>query len=346
MRGLILAGGFATRLRPLSCSKPKLLFPVVGVPLIDRMVYWFSEARVSQLILAVNHLSDRLRAEVGDRRHGSGITFSVEEKPLGTAGPIRLAKNALGKDETFIVANGDIASNIDLKSVVRAHQESEAEATVCLVSVKDQRAYGSTTLDSKGRIVGFEEKSETRHGPGWINAGVYVLNPSVIKMIPPNRRVSLEHDLFPSLAKSMKMQGWKHSGFWYDLGNLPGFVAANRELLKRLEPLALTRQIETTPAKVRPPSHVGRGSIIEDGARVGPYGILSEKVKVQKGGLVRNSIVFEETTIGRDCTVDGSIIGERVTVGAQTRIGKGSVVAGEIRIPDGTVIGPSSVVLN
>lgn len=347
MQGLILAGGFATRLRPLSCSKPKLLFPIVGVPLIDHMIYWFREGRVRQLILAVNHLSDRLKIEVGERRLGCKISFSVEEAPLGTAGPIRLARRALHRKEPFIVANGDVVSDIDLEGLVRFHRETGADATIALVSVRDPGAYGSVSLDSKGRITRFEEKSESITGPGWINAGVYVLNPMVIDMIPAGRPASLERQVFPILAGRFRMQGWRHRGFWYDVGKIPDYVRANRELLSKPTIGVLKKQAQrTNKRKVRQPSHIGRGSLIEKKARLGPYAILSEKVEVNRGAVIRNSIVFEETVIGENCTVDGSIIGERVTIGRETRIGKGSIVAGEIRIPQGTVIEPNSLILN
>ncbi len=347
MKGMILAGGYATRLRPLSCSKPKLLFPLVGVPLIDHMVSWFNRGGVRQVILAVNHLSETLKAEVGTRRLGSKIIFSVEETPLGTGGPIRLARTALDNNRPFIVANGDIVSDIDLGSVVGAHLKTGAEATVVLVSVRDPRAYGSASLDSRGRITKFEEKSETRSGPCWINAGVYVLNPGVINMISAGGRVSLECEVFPSLAGSLKMQGWKHRGFWYDIGSIRAYIRANRELLRNPRSTAFAKRAKDISAtSVKKPSYLSKHSLVHKSARIGPYAILSERVRVSRGAVVQNSIIFEETQIGEDCVVDGSVIGERVNIGRGTRIGKGSIVAGEISIPDGTVIRPSSTVLN
>src|SRR5256886_17448568 len=121
LKGLILAGGFATRLRPLSCSKPKLLFPLVGVPLIDRMVEWFARGGVTEAILAVNHLSDKLRIEVARKKLAAKIVLSVEETPLGTGGPISFARAMLSRDEPLIVANGDVISDIDLRGLIEEH---------------------------------------------------------------------------------------------------------------------------------------------------------------------------------------------------------------------------------
>src|SRR5438309_11450605 len=128
----MLAGGFATRLRPLSCSKPKLLFPLVGVPLVDRMAAWFARGAVTEVILSVNHLSDKLRVEVGRRKLDTKAVLSVEETPLGTGGPISLARPMLNKDEPIIVANGDVISDIDLRGLIAAHAEAEAGATIAL----------------------------------------------------------------------------------------------------------------------------------------------------------------------------------------------------------------------
>ncbi len=213
MKGLILAGGFATRLRPLSCSKPKLLFPLVGVPLIDRMVEWFAQGGVTEVILAVNHLSDKLRIEIARKKFRADTVMSVEENPLGTGGPLSLARPMLSNDEPSIVVNGDVISDVDLRGLIAAHSRSGAEATVAVVSVEDPRPFGLATLDSNDRITRFEEKSGIRQGHGWINAGVYALNPSVVAMIPHGRAVSLEREIFPILAGRLKMKGWRHTGF-------------------------------------------------------------------------------------------------------------------------------------
>lgn len=347
MKGLILAGGYATRLRPLSCSKPKLLFPMVGVPVVDHMASWFRRGGVREVILAVNHLSETLKAELGSRRHGSKIIFSVEKRPLGTGGPLKLARSILGDKQPFIVANGDIVSNIDIGKVVKSHLMSQVDATVVLVSVIDPQDYGSVSLDSRDRITEFREKLAGRSRRSWINAGVYVLNPNVVNLIPEGRKVSLEREIFPELARSMRMLGWKHRGFWYDIGKIRDYVRANREILKSLGPNALGRRSKMLVGNgVKRPYYVSGNAIVHKTAKIGPYAILSDRVRVGRGAVVRNSIIFEETRIGEDCLVDGSIIGERVNIGRNTRIGKGSIIAGEINVTDGTIIRPGSSILN
>jgi NDP-sugar pyrophosphorylase family protein len=374
LKALILAGGYATRLRPLSCSNPKLLFPVVGVPLIDIMVGWLREAGIDDVILAVSHMSDKLRIEVGEGRLGSKITLSVEENPLGTAGPIRLAKELLD-DEPFVVVNGDIVSDIELKQMINTHEEKEAKATVSLVTVPDARPYGTVEVDADGRITEFEEKSKKRRSHA-VNAGVYVLDPSVIQLIPPSKPTSMELMVFPRLASEGGIWAWNHTGYWYDIGTIPDYLRANRELLARLHrnrpsgaydrgrqavrqaelageasTLQLletrSRSIETSHGTViKQPSYIGEGSMLQRDITLGPGAILSRGVSIDDGATVRDSIIFEQTSLGRDCVVDGAIIGERVNVGPGTRIGRGAVIAGEVNIPARTLIKQRAVILN
>jgi len=158
------------------------------------MVSWLKEEGVRDVILAVNHLAERLRIEV------------VEENPLGTAGPIRLAKELLD-NEPLVVVNGDIVTDISLKGMVKSHLEHEAKATVSVVAVRDPKPYGSVALDSRGRITMFEEKAKGVGESHLVNAGAYVLDPSIIDRIPAARQVSLEQTIFPELARGGKNGG-------------------------------------------------------------------------------------------------------------------------------------------
>ncbi len=346
MRGLILAGGFATRLRPLSCSKPKLLFPIVGVSLIEWMARWLSSGGVNEIILAVNHLSDKLKAEVGHSIGDVTVAFSVEEKPLGTAGPIRLAANLLSKDDPFFVINGDIVSDIDIRSMLAVHKEKKAAATIALVSVPDPSPYGSVLTDSHGVVRKFAEKSGTISSTNLVNAGVYVISPSVVGHIPTGRPASLERDVFPRLAENGGMQAWIHNGFWYDIGRVSEYVRTNKELLEKEAPVGGS----TVPAAqdgmhILRPVHVGAKSRLGAGAEVGPFTILSNNVTVGDEAIVRNSIVFEETAIGEKTIVEDAVIGERVVIGRGSRIGRGSIIAGQLTIAEGSIVPPDSVIL-
>jgi len=343
---LILAGGFATRLRPLSCSKPKLLFPIVGTPLVEWMARWLSSGGVDQLILAVNHLSDRLKIEVGNRVAGLTVEYSVEETPLGTAGPIRLAANLLGKGDPFLVTNGDIVSDIDIRRMLAMHEEAKADATIALVSVPDPSPFGSVLTDSNGIVKKFEEKSASPSAMSHVNAGVYVLNPSVIDSIPDGAPVSLEKEVFPKLIRNGRMQAWMHDGFWYDIGSISEYVRANRELLQRQEPNAEAPEAtDQNGGEILQPSYLGAGTRIGVGAKVGPLAILSNNVSVGDEAVVRNSIIFEETSIGDRTVIEDSVVGERVVIGKGSKIRRGSIIAGQLTIPGSSMVASNSVIL-
>lgn len=345
VKGLILAGGFATRLRPLSCSKPKLLFPVVGVPLIDLLIRWLKNGGVNETVLAVNHLSEKLKLEVGEERLGSKMLLSVEREPLGTAGPIRLAREMLGVGRPFVVVNGDIVSNIDLGEMVKVHEGRSAIATVALVPVKDPRQYGSVTVAADGRISKFDEKKLGPIRASPINAGAYVLSPDIMDYIPSQGPASLEREVFPRLAEKGFIWAWEHHGYWYDIGRIPEYRTANMKLLSESEKHDRANANRYLGVRAIDPVHVGDGSSFDGSVQLGPNCILSERVTVGDGSTVRDSIVFEDTVIGRECTLNGALVGERVIIGRRSKVGRGAILAGEISIPDGSVVKPGSVVL-
>ncbi len=346
MKGLILAGGFATRLRPLSCSKPKLLFPVAGVPLIDLMIAELKKGGVREVILAVNHLSEKLKLEVGERRLGSTVRFSVETEPLGTAGPIRFARPLLDEHENLLVVNGDIVSDIDIGGMVKAHKANSAMATVALVSVPDAREYGSVSVDKDGRVLKFEEKTPSYSKSSLVNAGVYVLSPEILNFIPRRGPASLERAVFPVLAKRNAMWSWQHTGYWHDIGRIPEYVRANMDMLQKQGTKAAGRlERPQRDSSVVPPCYLGKASRLSVGVQVGPNAILSDGVMVNRDSRIRNSIIFEDTIIGERCVVNGALIGERVVVGKDSRVGRGAIVAGEISVPEGSTITDNSIVL-
>src|SRR2546422_3547401 len=163
------------------------------MPLVESMARWLSSGGVDQIILAVNHLSDKLKIEVGHHVAGVTVKFSVEQTPLGTAGPIRLAANLLGKDDPFFVTNGDIVSDIEIGRMLEMHEETNAEATMAVVSVPDPSPYGSVLVDSNGKGKKFEEKSGVFSGPGDVYVGGYVLSRGVFDFLSSRRHMRLKN---------------------------------------------------------------------------------------------------------------------------------------------------------
>lgn len=259
MKALILAGGFGTRLRPLSCTRPKLMFPVANRPLLDWIMENLSKNGVTTVILAVNYGAEMLQQYFGDSKYSMEIMYSHENKPLGTGGPIKKAEGFLGSDkEPFFVLNGDILSSISYETILKFHQTNGAKATIALREVENPSRFGVVQLNSENQILRFVEKPKIEEAPSnLINAGVYVLDHSIINMIPPDTKVSTERSIFPQIAQERKLYGQKFDGLWIDIGTPDDYLNANIAMLNLIakeKPLIGKRTKISNEAKIVPPS--------------------------------------------------------------------------------------------
>ncbi|MGA2789268.1 MAG: NDP-sugar synthase [Candidatus Bathyarchaeia archaeon] len=348
MKAVILAGGYATRLRPISYALPKLLFPVLGKP----MIYWTLDLLkgigVGEVVLAVNYLADSLRMEVGSDYNGINIKYSLEKAPLGTGGPIKLASEDTRFDETFIVTNGDVIAEIDLAKMLNHHEQTGAMITDALHQVKDPTRFGVAQLDGEGRIRRFVEKPKAKEARSrLINAGIYVVEPDVLQMIPANRKVSMEREIFPVLVNEGKLSGFPFSGDWFDIGSLSDYQRANFSLLqKHAQPLtSRSREIKLARgAVVRAPVILGEGSRLESLASVGPRVVAGKHELIESGARVSNSILFDDVSIGEGSVVSGAILASGVKVGRGVRIATGSIISPHVQIRDGVKIGRNAII--
>lgn len=224
---MILAGGEGTRLRPITYEIPKALVPVHGKPLIEHLFDLLKKYGVNDVILSVGHMKDKIMNEKGNwSRAGMNISFVEEKTPLGTGGPLRLAKDKLTK--TFIVSNGDELKNINVMDMYESHKRNRALATIALTTVSDPSQYGVAKLEGN-RIIEFVEKPKKGKAPSkLINAGFYIIEPEVVEMIPKGR-CSLEKEIFPKLANMGRLYGFPFSGQWFDTGNLERYERALKE---------------------------------------------------------------------------------------------------------------------
>jgi mannose-1-phosphate guanylyltransferase len=348
MKAVILAGGYATRLRPVSYAMPKLLFPVLGKP----MIYWqldlLRDFGVDEVVLAVNYLADLLRKSVGERYRGMVLRYSNETTPLGTAGPIKLASQALRFDDTFIAMNGDIISDVDLVKMLKHHRETGATVTDALHSVPDPSRFGVVQMDPSWRIRQFVEKPR----PGkarthLVNAGIYLMEPHVLRMIPAGRKVSLERDVFPILAERGRLSGFVLSGNWFDIGNMADFKRANLTLLDqraKRENLLSKRDRVSSKASLNPPNFIGEDNTIEKEATVGPQVLTAKNVCIMRRARIVNSILFDGVKVGKDSVISGTILASNVTVGEKVRIEDGSIISPHVKISSGVKIGRNAII--
>ena len=340
MKALVLAGGFGTRLRPLSCTRPKMLFPVANQPLLDWTLKNLSEGGVDTVILAVNYMAETLVRHFGPTKFDLGIIYSREERPLGTGGPIKRAADMLQDGDPFLVLNGDVISDIDYRRLVDFHRRKGGLATIALFQVPDPSRYGAVELDGEGRILRFVEKPEPGRAPSnLVNAGIYVLDRKVLDYIPEGRPVSTEKEVFPVLAREGVLYGFEARGLWVDIGVPEDYLTANGLLLSKLDGVQVGERSRVDgSAEIVPPCSIGSGVEVGSNSVIGPSTSIADHVHIGMGCRIENSIIFPGTTIGDYTSVRNAIIGENATLQRWVKVESGSIIGDYTVIVDGVTI--------
>lgn len=336
MKALVLAGGFATRLRPLSCTRPKILFPIVNKPLLQWTFERLAKYHFKEVIMAVNHQTEVAIKQDRIPQTGLHVTYSRDppRKPLGSGGPIKKAEKSIGHDEPFLVLNGDIFADVDYKELCAIHEKKKAVATISLHKVEDPSRYGVAELTNGNRIRKFIEKPALDEAPSnLINAGAYVLSPRIFERIPVGRAVSLEREIFPKLAEEGLLFGCVFDGLWMDIGKSEDYLGINRAMLD-----SITDKPKCTIEKgATIKEHVAfeKGVIIGQRSVVGPHVVLGRNVTVGTNVRIADSVILSEVVISDSSKVEGAIIGEGVVIGKRVKIAKGCVVGDHVKIDDG-----------
>ncbi len=350
-KALILVGGFGTRLRPLTCTRPKPMFPIANVPLLERTIEHLKRFGVSEVILAVHYQTELIRSHFGrGEKWGITVRYSEEKEPMGTAGAIKFAQEFIQENDKLIVLNSDIVAYIDFRKMEQFHDQKSATATIALKQVHDPSRFGVVELDEQSRIMKFIEKPTPQQTKSkLINAGAYILNASVLDLIPNGQPQSIERDTFPKLAKKANLYGFQYEGLWIDTGNAQDYLQANREVLEyELQTnasISPSAQIDPT-VKINAPVIIGEGCVIKSGATIGPHVSLGNRCHVDQHTTITNSIVLPNSRIGENTRITGVIMGEQVRVGSkvkiegQTILGDYVVVANNLTIVPGVSVCP------
>jgi len=337
VKAVIIAGGFGTRLRPLSCTRPKHLFPIGGRPLLDWTLERLAKGGADEVVFAVNYLFDAFVKRYGKSAYGMKLRYSQEARPLGTGGCVKNAEKIIGHDEPFLLLNGDILSSVDYAKLAAQHKKDNAMATMTLHRVDDPSRYGVVEITEKNRIKRFVEKPERGTAPSnLINAGVYDLNPEIFDYISSERPVSIEREVFPALAREKKLFGYKFAGLWIDIGEPQDYLKGNKLLLDtelRKGRIAASVKREGRVEIIKPVV-VGEHTRIGDESRIGPYVTIGDKVSIGRGVSIENSIIFSGTVISDFSSVKGAIIGEDAIIGKRVKIEDNCIVGDHAMIHD------------
>ena len=337
MKAIVLGGGFGTRLRPLSCTRPKLLFPVANRPLLDWTLERLAKSGIEEVVLAVNYMAEAFVRRYGNSTYGMKITYSKEARPLRTGGPIKKAEKLVGRGGPFLVLNGDILTNMDYAELLKKHKEKKATATIALCRVEDPSRYGIAELTKNNRIRKFVEKPDRRKAPGNLaNAGIYVLEPELFDYIPGGRPVSIENEVFPKLAEEGKIYGHSFNGLWVDIGEPADYLKANWLLLDTVVKKSQLEKdvIVGNETEIEAPSAVGEGATIGEASKIGSLTAVGDHSVVGKGVRIENSIVFARTRISDFASIKGAIIGEGTVIGKRVEIEDGCLVGDHAVIED------------
>ena len=311
MKAVILVGGEGTRLRPFTYKTPKGLLPIANLPFLDRQLTWLTSHGVDDIVLSLGYLPEAFREHLADDptaeecRFGSArLRFRQEPEPLGTAGGIRFA--AEGIDERLIVCNGDVLTDLDLRALVGFHQASGAEATIALTRVEDPSAFGVVPTSDDGGVIAFVEKPPPGRAPtNWVNAGTYVLEPSVLERIPSRLTVSIERETFPRmLDRPGRLFAFRSPAYWLDIGTPDKYLQAHADVLAG----RLGFPPSPGATELQPGVWVQGAVTIAPDARIDAPVLLGAGVTIGASARIRNAVVGADASIGAGAHLDDAVV--------------------------------------
>ncbi len=314
----MLVGGLGTRLRPLTLTRPKQMLPVGNRPMIERVLEHLGRHGIDRAVLSLGYRPDAFSDAYPDGRcAGVDLHYAVEPEPRDTAGAIRFAAQDAGIEERFLVVNGDVLTDLDVGAFIARHDAAGAEATIALHRVEDPSAFGVVPTEPDGRVTAFIEKPPRDEAPtDLINAGTYVLEPSVVDRIEADVPVNVERVTFPAIVADGGLYAFDGEVYWIDAGTPQTYLEANLDLLtgRRAHEAGVhpTAEVAGTVST----SWVGEHSRIAAGAEV--HGsVLLPGVTVHEGAVVRDAILGAGAVVGPGARVEaGSVLGDEAEVAA------------------------------
>ncbi len=364
MQAVILVGGEGTRLRPLTSTVPKPVVPLVDRPFISFMLDWLTRHGIDDVIMSCGFLATSVRNVLGDGSSlGIRLRFVEEPDPRGTAGALKFAEPML--DERFLMLNGDVLTDIDLSAQIAQHESSGATATLALVPVADPSAYGLVHLNDDRSVHDFVEKpSPDAIDTNLISAGAYVLERSILELVPPDRNVSIEREVWPRLIGA-GLYGFPSESYWLDIGSPERYLQGTFDILEGNVTTPVSERLgagwlaidagASVEGRVVPPAVLERGVRVARGAHVGSLVVLGEDVSIGAGTSVERAVILRGAEIGENCTLrdcivaggcriganteiaGGAVLGEGVTVGADNVIAHGARIFPGVVLPDGAI---------
>ncbi|HBN96104.1 MAG TPA: nucleotidyltransferase, partial [Firmicutes bacterium] len=356
VKAVIMAGGEGTRLRPLTCTLPKPMVPILNRPMMEHILNLLKRHGFSEVASTLWYLPDDVTAYFQDgSAFGVRMEYYIEREPLGTAGSVKNASEFL--TDTFVVVSGDALTDINLSEAIAFHKKKGSLATLVLTSVPNPLSYGVVLTADDGKITQFLEK------PTWsqvfsdtVNTGIYILEPEVLDLVRPGHKVDFSQDVFPELLRrKAPLFGYVAPGYWSDVGNLEVYRQAQKDCLDgkvRLElpkPLGgnvyLEDGVQIHPsATIGGPVYIGRGARIGEHAYVGPYSVIGPYSQIDAHANLKQSLLWSGVKLGSRTQLRGCVLSKDVVVEKESEIYEGAVLGPKVRVGAMSTITPNTKV--
>jgi len=319
MKALFLAGGKGTRLRPLTDNLPKPMVPLMGRPLLERNMVKLKECGVDEIILSTCYKPQKIEEYFGDgTKLGLKIHYICEDIPLGTGGAIKNTEEFF--NDTFIIFNADILSEINIKDMMKFHKEKDAAVTIAVTKVENPSVYGVIEYNEDLYAESFTEKPKpSQVKSNYINAGIYIFEPDVLKEIPDSQVVSIERETYPLLLeKGYPIAVYKSDAYWMDIGTVEKYVQAHEDILDGTCPLNdfkdenqgifIGERAEIHPsAKIIAPVYIGEDTKVGANSSIGPDVVIGKNCIIGINSIIRDSIIWDKVTIQKNSKVSNII---------------------------------------
>ncbi|MFC2021338.1 sugar phosphate nucleotidyltransferase [Chloroflexota bacterium] len=350
MKAIILVGGKATRLEPLTINTPKALIPVLNTPFMEYVIRNLAGYEIKEIVIALGHLSVPIKDYLGDgSRFGVRLYYSIEDIPLGSAGAAKKAEKYLG--ETFLVFNGDDFIDLDFAKMIDFHRQAKAKVTIALTRVDDPTNYGLVETDADERVKRFLEKPKPEEvTTNMINAGAWLVEPEVMSPVPPETQMSFERNIFPGLlAKGEPVYAYTSPGYWMDVGTPEKYLQLHRDLLggksrqyAPTEKLLVGEHTEVHPsAGITGPVVIGANCSIGPRVKlIGPV-VIGDGCTIREGSLIEGSVIWKNVRLESGVNLKGSIIADNCRLGAGSS-GEGVVMADNVTVASNCKLEPGS----
>ncbi|MBE3101168.1 MAG: NDP-sugar synthase, partial [Firmicutes bacterium] len=353
MKGIIMAGGEGSRLRPLTCDLPKPMVPVMNRPVMSYSIELLKKYRITDIGVTLQYLPEEIQDYFQNGTDfGVHLNYFIEDSPLGTAGSVKNSGDFL--DETFVVISGDALTDINLEKAIKFHKDNGSIATLILKRVEVPLEFGVVVTDEEGSIKRFLEK------PNWgevfsdtVNTGIYILEPEVLDYFEAGKKFDFSQDLFPLLLKDQRpMFGYITNEYWCDIGNSQTYLSAHYDMLsgrvnipmpgrKTDGDIWLGENVQIhKDAKLEGPCFIGDYSKIGKDVYIGPYTVVGSNCSIDSGSSIKKSILWNHVVLGEKTAIRGAALCNKVDAANRVSVFEGAIIGDGCQLKEGSVIKP------